>query len=201
MTLWAALRRGLDRLVLYLPLMVMASLAMGSWWLVRTLPRTSALADVRPVRKDPDYRLEAFSTQVFDARGRMIRQISGEQARHYPDGDELQMESVRFEAVNEQGGRLTATASRALTSGDGDRVTLLGQVHVVRTATGTTPRIEMNGQRLVALQKQQRLLSDDPVEILRGQDQFLARTLDFDMKTGQYELAGRVRATLLPASP
>ena len=38
MNSWLALRRALDRLTLYLPLLVMSVLAMGSWWLVRSMP-------------------------------------------------------------------------------------------------------------------------------------------------------------------
>jgi lipopolysaccharide export system protein LptC len=193
-----ALRRALDRLTLYLPLLAMAVLAMASWWLVRSMPDLWGDASGRPVRKDPDYHLERFTTQVFNAQGQRIRSVSGDKARHYPDSDELHIDEVRFSAVNEEGVEVTATARRGIATGDGERVTLLGQVHVVRPAHGQTPRIELHGERLVALQKQEKLLSDLPVEILRDRDRFLANGLDFDMKSGQYQLSGRVRATLQP---
>ena len=198
MTSWQALRRALDRLTLYLPLLAMALLAMASWWLVRSMPDLWGDAAERAARKDPDYHLEHFSTQVFNAQGQRIRTVSGDKARHYPQSDELHIDEVRFSAVNEQGVELKATARRGIATGDGDRVTLLGQVHVVRPAHGQTPRIELHGERLVALQKQEKLLSDLPVEILRDRDRFLANGLDFDMKTGQYQLSGRVRGTLQP---
>ena len=198
MTSWWALRRALDRLTLYLPLLAMAVLAMASWWLVRSMPDLWGDASERPVRKDPDYHLERFTTQVFNAQGQRIRSVSGDKARHYPDSDELHIDEVRFSAVNEEGVEVTATARRGIATGDGERVTLLGQVHVVRPAHGQTPRIELHGERLVALQKQEKLLSDLPVEILRDRDRFLANGLDFDMKSGQYQLSGRVRATLQP---
>jgi len=193
-----ALRRALDRLTLYLPLLAMAVLAMASWWLVRSMPDLWGDASGRPVRKDPDYHLERFTTQVFNAQGQRIRSVSGDKARHYPDSDELHIDEVRFSAVNEEGVEVTATARRGIATGDGERVTLLGQVHVVRPAHGQTPRIELHGERLVALQKQEKLLSDLPVEILRDRDRFLANGLDFDMKSGQYQLSGRVRGTLQP---
>ena len=193
-----ALRRALDRLTLYLPLLAMAVLAMASWWLVRSMPDLWGDASGRPARKDPDYHLERFTTQVFNAQGQRIRSVSGDKARHYPDSDELHIDEVRFSAVNEEGVEVTATARRGIATGDGERVTLLGQVHVVRPAHGQTPRIELHGERLVALQKQEKLLSDLPVEILRDRDRFLANGLDFDMKSGQYQLSGRVRGTLQP---
>ncbi|MFM8577128.1 MAG: LPS export ABC transporter periplasmic protein LptC, partial [Limnohabitans sp.] len=145
-----ALRRALDRLTLYLPLLAMAVLAMASWWLVRSMPDLWGDASGRPVRKDPDYHLERFTTQVFNAQGQRIRSVSGDKARHYPDSDELHIDEVRFSAVNEEGVEVTATARRGIATGDGERVTLLGQVHVVRPAHGQTPRIELHGERLVA---------------------------------------------------
>jgi len=193
-----ALRRALDRLTLYLPLLAMAVLSMASWWLVRSMPDVWGGTTEKRVRKDPDYHLERFTTQVFNAQGQRIRSVSGDKARHYPDSDELHIDEVRFSAVNEEGVEVTATARRGIATGDGERVTLLGQVHVVRPAHGQTPRIELHGERLVALQKQEKLLSDLPVEILRDRDRFLANGLDFDMKSGQYQLSGRVRATLQP---
>lgn len=198
MTSWRVLRLALDRLTLYLPLLVMALLAMGSWWVVRSMPSVWRDEAPKPVRKDPDYHLENFTTQVFDAQGRRIREVHGEKGRHYPDVDELHIDGVRFFAVNEEGVEVRGTARQGIATGDGERVTLIGQAHVLRPAHKDVPRTEFFGERLVALQKQEKLLSDLPVEIWRDRDRFNAQTLDFDMKSGQYELSGRVRGILQP---
>ncbi len=198
MTSWLVFRRQLDRLTLYLPLVVMALLAMGSWWLVRSMPDVWSDTSEKPARKEPDYHLENFSTQVFDAQGRRIREVLGEKARHFPDSDELHIDGVRFSAINGEGVEVNGSARQGIATGDGERVTLIGQAHVLRPAHQTTPRTEFFGERLVALQKQEKLLSDEPVEILRDSDRFNAQTLDFDMKSGQYQLSGRVRGILQP---
>ena len=198
MTSWLTLRRALDRLTLYLPLLAMALLAMASWWLVRSMPQVWGEVTPTPARKDPDYHLEHFSTQVFDANGRRTRQISGDRARHYPDTDELHIDGVRFAATDETGAQVLATARQGIASGDGERVTLVGQVHILRPAHRQSPRTELRGERVVVLQKQEKLLSDEPVEILRDRDRFTARGLAFDMKSGQYQLSGRVQGLLQP---
>ena len=195
---WLALRRAFDRLTLYLPLLIMALLAMGSWWLVRSMPVVGDDGAPRAVRKDPDYHLEHFTTQVFDAQGRRIRQVSGDMARHYPESDELHIDAVRFLAVNPEGTEVRASARRGVASGDGERVTLLGQVRVVRPAQSQTPRLELNGERLVVLQKEEKMLSDQPVEILRDRDRFTGSGLDFNSRSGQYLLSGRVHGVLQP---
>ena len=196
MTPLLALRRGFDRLTLYLPLLVMAILAMGSWWLVRSMPELWSSPGDRGVRKEPDYHLERFSTQVFDAQGRRTSAVSGDKARHYPETDELHIDHVRFMTVNAAGVALQASALQGIVSGDGERVTLLGKVHVLREAGVDSPSLELWGEHLVALQSQERLVSDKPVEIRRDRDRFTASRLDFDMKSGQYQLDGRVRGTL-----
>lgn len=200
MSLWLRFRRGLDRLTLYLPLAVMAVLAMGSWWLVRSMPELWRAPQAKQVRKDPDYHLAHFATEAFDAQGRRTRQLSGDEARHYPDSNELHIDRVRFAARNEAGQDLQAQALRGIASDDGDRVTLLGQVHVLRPAQGAAPRLELHGERVVALQKQERLFSDQAVQIVRDGDRFTAGAMDFNLKTGQYQLSGRVRGVLQPSS-
>ncbi len=196
-----AVRRALDRLTLYLPLLVMGLLAMASWWLVRSMPDVWGAPSSKPVRKDPDYHLEHFTTQVFDAQGRRIRELGGDKARHFPETDELHIDAVRFTAIDLQNRQVLATARQGVATGDGERLTLLGQARVVQPAHGVTPRIELRGERLVALQEQERLLSDDPVEILRGADRFTAQGMAFDTRTGLYQLTGRVQGVLQPKTP
>ena len=200
MSLWLRLRRGIDRLTLYLPLLVMAVLAMGSWWLVRSMPELWRAPQTKEVRKEPDYHLAHFATEAFNAQGQRTRQLSGDEARHYPDSEELHIDRVRFAARNEAGQEVQAQALRGIATDDGERVTLLGQVHVLRPAQGTLPRLELHGEQVVALQKQERLRSDQPVQIVRGADRFSANAMDLDLKTGQYQLSGRVRGVLQPHS-
>ena len=83
------LRRALDRLALYLPAVLMALFALGSWWLVRSLPSIFAEPTSKQVRQEPDYFLEHFSVKSFDKSGRLTRELSGDRAHHFPDTDTL----------------------------------------------------------------------------------------------------------------
>jgi lipopolysaccharide export system protein LptC len=77
-------------------------------------------------------------------------------------------------------------------------VTLIGKAQAVRAADAQSPRTELRGERLLALVKEERLLSSDPVEITRDKDVFTALTMNFNSKTGEYLLQGRVRGMLPP---
>lgn len=192
------LRRLLDQLSLYLPLIIMGLLALGSWWLVRSMPAMLYADDNKPVRKEPDYRLENFWVKSFDTTGRMTREVGGDTGRHYPDVDELHIDKVRIYAESEKGVKITAKAQTGIATGDGERVTLIGQAQAVREADAQAPRTELHGERLLALPKEERLLSADPVRITRERDVFTAQTLNFNSKTGEYLLEGRVRGMLAP---
>lgn len=47
-------RWGLDRLAIYLPVLLMGVLALGTYWLVRTTPVFSPEAPARAPRHEPD---------------------------------------------------------------------------------------------------------------------------------------------------
>jgi lipopolysaccharide export system protein LptC len=188
-----------DRLTLYLPLLVMLVLALGSWWLVRSMPDLWGVPKDKVVRKDPDYNLRQFVVKVFDAQGRQVREVMGDEGRHYPDTDELHIEQVTFKAQTENGQHLNAVGRKGIATGDGERVTLLGDARAVREATDVLPRIELSGEKIIALIKAEKLLSSDPVQITRGEDVFTANSMDFDIQSGHYLLNGRVRGTLAPS--
>jgi lipopolysaccharide export system protein LptC len=192
------LRRLLDQLSLYLPLILMAVLALSSWWLVRSMPEMLYADENKPVRKEPDYRLEKFWVKSFDATGRMTREVGGDAGRHYPHVDELHIDKVRIYAESEKNVKMNAKAETGVATGDGERITLIGQAVAIREADAQAPRTELRGERLLALPKEERLLSSDPVHITRERDVFTAQTLNFNSKTGEYLLEGRVRGMLAP---
>ena len=194
------LRRALDRLALYLPAVLMALFALGSWWLVRSLPSFFAEPSTKQVRQEPDYFLEHFSVKSFDKSGRLTRELSGDRAQHFPDTDTLDISNVQMHGQNQDGTGVNARAERALAKGDGSQVIFKGSVHLTQTANtsnkASQASIEMRSQEITAFVKEERLVSDVPVEIRRGQDVFSAERLVMDSKTGEYALIGKVRGVV-----
>ena len=97
-----AFRRALDRLALYFPAILMAVFALGSWWLVKSLPSLFTEPPSKKVRHEPDYYLEQFSVKSFDKQGLLTREISGHHAQHYPDTDTLEISNVTLRGQNPQ---------------------------------------------------------------------------------------------------
>jgi lipopolysaccharide export system protein LptC len=192
------LRQLLDRLSIYLPLIVMALLASGSWWLVRSVPALITPEANKPVRQDPDYRLGDFSVKSFNASGRMTRELIGDKAQHYPATEALHIDQVRIYAESDSGAKMNARADKGIATDDGTQVTLISNAYAIKYPQETRPQIELRGERLVALPDEDRVVSADPVQITRDRDVFTGNTMDFNSNTGEHVLQGRVRGTLAP---
>ncbi len=192
-----------ERLSLYLPTLLMGVLALGTYWLVRSTPTPAQSAPAAPVRHEPDYLMSKFAVKTYDSTGRLKSEVLGAQARHFPDTDALEIDNVRIRAFDEAGRLTLATASRALTNSDTSELQLFGDARVVREPVADKagvlqPRLEFRGEYLHAFMKTERVVSSQPVQLTRGQDQFTADAMAFDNLAQVMELTGRVRGTLAP---
>ena len=197
------LRAAWERLSLYLPVILMGVLALGTYWLVRSTPLLLPSEPESPAQHEPDYFMRKFSVKTFDSTGRLKSEVLGTDARHYPDSDTLEIDLVRIRSFNEEGPLITASAKRALTNGDASEVQLFGDARVVRepmvNKTGQRqPRMEFRGEFLHAFMNTERVKSHKPVELIRGRDQFTADSMDFDNLERVMQLKGRVKGTLVP---
>ena len=197
----AVLRDTWERLSIYLPVMLMALLALGTYWLVRNAPMLATPALERPVRHDPDYFMHDFAVKTFDATGRLKNEIRGEQARHFPDNDTLEIDKAHIRALNEQGHVTVATADRALSNGDGSEIQLFGNAVVVREEVRdrsgrVLPRQELRSEFLHAFANVERVRTHLPVVLVRGADRFTADRMDYDHLDRLMQLDGRVRGQL-----
>ncbi len=202
MSFVALLRNGWERLSIYLPVILMALLALGTYWLVRNAPMLTEPEAPQPLRHDADYYMRDFSVKTFDVTGRLKSEIQGIEARHYPDNDTLEIDQARIRSVNEQGHLTVSTANLALSNSDGSEVQLFGNAIVVREAVvdkagQLLPRLELRSEFLHAYSNTERVRSNKPVTLLRGADQFTANSMDYDNLDRLVQLDGRVRGTIL----
>lgn len=198
------LRQGWEQLSLYLPVLLMGLLALGTWWLVRNAPMPQLPAVERPLSHLPDYFMKNFSVKSFDATGRLQSEVQGDTARHYPDTDTLEIDQVRMRSVTLEGRRTLATANRALTNADGTEVQLFGNAIVTREpvppkpGAPAQPRLEFRSEFLHAYTDSERVRSDQPVVLTRGNDRFTADAMDYDNLDQVLQLRGRVKGVLMP---
>ena len=193
-----------DRASLYLPMLLMGLIALGAYWLVENTPAPQQAAAAAAARSEPDYYMQDFSVRTFLGSGQLRSEVFGARARHFPDTDMLEIDKVRIRSFDEQNRLTTATANRALTNADASEVQLFGNAVVVReamTAAGgeATPRMEFRGEHLHAFMDEDRVRSDKPVQLQRGEDRFTADSMAYDDQQRVMEMRGRVRGTLAPS--
>lgn len=193
---WSVRLRSL--LSTYLPLLLMSALAMATWWLARHSPHGLDERAPQAARHDPDYTAERATLQRFNPEGRLVAQVEGEQVRHYPDTDEIEVDTVRLSATGPDGRRTQATARQAVAAADSSRYSLQGGARVISTgADGHT--VEIEGEHLLVLTKDRRVRADKPVTVRQGASALVADAMEFDETTQLVTLHGHVRALLQPA--
>ena len=192
-----------DRLSIYLPVMLMGLLALGTYWLVRITPAVSAPEPEQQVRQEPDYFMRTFSVKTFNEKGQLQSEVNGIEGRHFPDTDTLEIDQVRMRSFNQDGKVVVATADRALSNSDGSEVQLFGNAIVVREASTDAsgrvdPRLEFRSEFLHAYVNTERVKTNQPVVMTRGNDRFTGDAMDFDNLSRVMNLQGRVRGVLMP---
>ena len=199
------LRQGWDQLSLYLPVMLMGLLALGTWWLVRNAPAPLLPTTERAPTHQPDYVMKGFAVKSFDGTGRLQSEVKGAVGRHYPDTDTLEIDQVHMRSTTPQGRVTVATANRALSNADGTEVQLFGNAIVTREplparpGAPAQPRLEFRGEFLHAWTQTERVSSNQPVTLTRGNDRFTANSMDYDNLQQVLELRGRVQGTMVPS--
>jgi len=182
----------------YLPVMLMALLALGTWWLVKnTVPQSDDRPAVAP-RHEPDYKMHQFSVQRYTAAGTLEAQIEGETLRHYPDTDTLEIDNVRLRAIDEENRTTVATARQAVTDGKATEVRLTGQAEVVREATPTESAIYFRSEFLHAFLDAERVFSNKPVVVTQGGTEVHADGMEYTHADGIVRFTGRSRAVFDP---
>jgi lipopolysaccharide export system protein LptC len=191
----------------YLPVLLMALLAAGTWWLVKNTPAPDGPMEPVPPRHVPDYRMEGFELQRFDAQGQLRFRIEGAEMRHYPDTDTIEIDQVRLRATGPDGSLTLATAKRAVGNGDGSELQLMGDVSVERYEAGKDgvladqPRLRMDGEFLHAFLNRELLRSHLPTRLRYAGGDIQARSFEYNHLDGRLSFGGRSHARIDPRSP
>jgi lipopolysaccharide export system protein LptC len=191
----------IEQLTLYLPVVIMGFLALGTWWLVRSSPQAVGPDAQHGNVAGPQYHIESFTTQSFDARGRLGAEVSARFAQYDGQSDSLVIQQVRLRRVDEQGDLMHAVADKARASNALDRFSLEGHARVWQSAAegvkasakGQSAWVFM-GEHLEFDGQTKQLRSQGPIRLLRGKDSLSAEQMHYDDSKKQLSMQGRVLA-------
>ncbi len=159
----------MDLSSIYLPVILMGLLALGTWWLVRNAPKPQSVREAVVPGHEVDYYMSDFSVRNFDGTGVLTSTTvaTADRALSNADGSEVQLfgNAKVVRSSNKPG----------------------------------VPQMEFRGEFLHAFVNEERVSSNKPVEIIRGKDRFTADSMVFNNITQVAELKGRVKGVLQPA--
>lgn len=181
----------------YLPLLLMALLASGTWWLVKNTPLAEDAKNRPAPRHVPDYLMQNFEIQRIGADGRLKLLISGGSLRHYPDTDTVEIDDARIRAMAPDGGIALIEARRALSNADGSDLQLSGGVLLRRlppnAADGAAALLEVRGEFIQVLANAEVIRSNLPVTVRQGGTTLQAQAFEYRHLSGQLDLKGRTQ--------
>jgi len=184
-----------DALSSYLPLLLMAALALATWWLVKNTPGAPPARSTEVDSGVPDYTLQRFALQRYAAAGGLRLRLEGRELRHYPGSDRIEVDEVVLRAFAPDGRVTTATARRAVSNGEASELRLEGGAEVVGRDADGQP-VEIRSEYLLVDLKAEVVRTELPVEVLHGRNRLSAGALRYDVQRRELQFEGPVRAVL-----
>ena len=184
-----------DALTSYLPLLLMAALALATWWLAKNTPLPPAERSSAPDAGVPDYTMHRFTVQRFGADGALRVQLEGRELRHYPASDRIEVDEVHLRAIAPDGRVTTATARSAVSNGAASELQLQGGAEVFGTDSAGRP-VEIRSEFLHAFLDTEIVRTHLPVQVTQGANRLSAGGLEYDARSRFLNFKGPVRALL-----
>lgn len=186
-----------DVISAYLPLLLMALLALGTWWLVKNTPGAPPARQAGPVRQEPDYTMSRFVLERFAPDGRLRVRIEGNELRHYPANDRIEVDRVQIQGFDDRGRETLASASRAVANGAGTELQLQGGAEVTGTDADGAP-VRIRSEFLHARLDTHIVRTHLPVTVQVGTSELTAGGLLYDRDRRVLDLGAPIRARLTP---
>jgi lipopolysaccharide export system protein LptC len=189
----------------YLPLALMALLALFTTWLLRQAPDASTPTERVPLRDVPDYEMRGFELQRFNADGATQAWVRGERLRHYPIDDRVLIDRIRLEARGQDGALLIIEALTAEGPQDGTRLNMKGEVRARRFAPGADPEksaplLELQSTQLLVERDGTRISSKAPTVALSPGQRMEVAGFTYTHSAGTFNFQGPTRIELAPTA-
>lgn len=172
-------------------------LAFGSFWLAQMMESDPGL-DSDALKNEPDYIIERFSVVRMSPAGQPRYIVAGDKLTHRPVDDTAEIENPLVQSMGEGVAPTTVRAKRARIDNDNTQVHLMGDVDITRTATPESKPMRMRTQALTIYPEDDKMKTDQPVEILSGASRMTGTGLFIDNAARQMNVASRVRITHQP---
>ncbi|MDM8355480.1 LPS export ABC transporter periplasmic protein LptC [Pandoraea communis] len=178
---------------------VLASLAAGTYWLVqRTLPSD---ADRAPYvkRHVPDYYADDMAISTLSASGLTQYRINAVHMTHFEDDQTTALTMPAVRAFTPDQPEVTATSKRGTLNADMSIVDMYDDAVVVRQAGPRDPEMRALSEHFQVLVNEDIVRTELPVQLFRGSSVMYGDGMIFNNITRAVQLLGNVHGTIQPA--
>ena len=192
--------RSTDRFRVVVLLALTAALALGSFWVLEVMRRSSGPDTTDANRNDPDYYIENFQFVRVSNTGQPEYSISGQRLTHYPADDTHKIVRPIVKSLTSERPPMQATSETATIDRTNSKIHMHGDVHLDRAATAQRERLQLESEYLLLLTDEDIMQTDQPVTITQGQSVLKGKGMVANNATGELRLAGDVNVTYRPPS-
>jgi len=177
------------------PLALVGVLAAMSFWLERAT--TSGELDRKAKgRHAPDFIVEKFNVQRFDAGGALLQTLTAERMTHFPDTDSSEVVTPSLTYYRPEAPTYVSARMAELLQ-DGREVKLSGTVRISRPASASGPATLIQSEALTVFPDEERAVGNVPVTLTQGTNVVHGRTLTYYGRDRIAHLGGGVHGTFL----
>ncbi|WP_020167049.1 MULTISPECIES: LPS export ABC transporter periplasmic protein LptC [Methylotenera] len=183
----------LTRSALFFPLVLAVLLALLTFWINQTVEQQGPKIDGSN-RHDPDYTMHNFVTTQTDATGRLSYILAATEMLHYPDDDSTVLQRPRFTQYTLDKPYTQIEGLHGYVSSNGEQVTLVNNVKVVRQAFEGKGEMQVLTEKLLIFPKNDLVKTDAPVRITQAPKTVITGVgMIYDKKEQTVTLLNRVK--------
>lgn len=185
----------MKRISSFFPLLIVALLAMASFWLEYVVSNENR-AGLGNNRHDPDAIIHDFSVSRFDAEGKKRSDLSASKLTHFPDNDTAELIAPRISFL-QQHRTTTFTSEHGLADNQQRMVTLIGNVRGITPASASSPEQKLSTEELEVLVDDEIGRTKYPVRFEHGASELTGVGANWNNISGRLDVLSRVRTTIL----
>lgn len=195
-----------DRFRTWLAVVLLAVLALGSFWVQDVLRHNAEDGSERQsAREEPDYYVEKFNFIKLSNNGNANYHITGERLIHHPRHDNIEILQPRINSFDQERSPLHIRAERAMVEQksaevfprrEHDQVHLYDQVSVERPAGENVRYMKLQSDYLLLLPDEDSIKTDTAVSLFTSNSETHAVGMEANNATQQMTLLSKVRMRL-----
>ncbi|TFW03049.1 LPS export ABC transporter periplasmic protein LptC [Oxalobacteraceae bacterium OM1] len=174
------------------------ALALGSFWLMEVMRRSTE--DIVPTaqRTEPDFYVERFSYVKMSPRGQPQYHFSGARLTHDPIQDTYEIRDPQIRTVDMSHPPTTLRAEVAKVNSDNSEVRLFRNVQLDRPATPDSEHLHVASEYMLLLPDDDIVRTDKPVQMSLGTATLNGTGMYANNATRELRLASNVHGTYQP---